>query len=131
MLEKQPLKQSPNLQRQCELLDLSRSTAYYQKRFDPQRKAFELKLLGLIDELYTAQPSRGRYGMRDALAEEHNITVNHKRIRRLMRKLGKTGRGRPASALGATPDLQTEADRPLWAALQELHRQRQPPPTAL
>ena len=88
MLEKQPLKQSPNLQRQCELLGLSRSTAYYQKRFDPQRKAFELKLLGLIDELYTDQPSRGRYGMRDALAEEHNITVNHKRIRRLMRKLG-------------------------------------------
>ena len=88
MLEKQPNKQSPNLQRQCELLDLNRSTAYYQKRFDPQRKAFELKLLGLIDELYTDQPSRGRYGMRDALAEEHNITVNHKRIRRLMRKLG-------------------------------------------
>ena len=88
MLEKQPLKQSPNLQHQCELLDLSRSTAYYQKRFDPQRKAFELKLLGLIDELYTAQPSRGRYGIRDALAEEHNIIVNHKRIRRLMRKLG-------------------------------------------
>ncbi len=87
MLEKQPLRQSPNLQRQCELLDLSRSTAYYQKRFDPQRKAFELKLLGLIDELYTDQPSRGRYGMRDALAEEHDLTVNHKRIRRLMRKL--------------------------------------------
>jgi putative transposase len=88
MLEKQPLKRSPNLQRQCELLDLSRSTAYYQKRFDPQRKAFELKLLGLIDELYTDQPSRGRYGMKDALAEEHDVTVNHKRIRRLMRKLG-------------------------------------------
>ena len=88
MLEKQPDKQLPTFQRQCDLLGLGRSTAYYQRRFDPQRKAFELKLLGLIDELYTDQPSRGRYGMRDALAEEHNITVNHKRIRRLMRKLG-------------------------------------------
>jgi len=87
MLEKQSQKQSPNLRRQCELLDLSRSTAYYQKRFDPQLKAFELKLLGLIDKLYTDQPSRGRYGITDALAEEHNIIVNHKRIRRLMRKL--------------------------------------------
>ena len=88
MLEREPDKQSPNIQRQCELLDLSRSTAYYQKRFDPDRKAFELKLLVLIDELYTDQPSRGRHGITDALAEEHNITVNHKRIRRLMRKLG-------------------------------------------
>jgi len=79
MLEKQPDKQSPNIQRQCDLLGLGRSTAYYQRRFDPQRKAFELKLLGLIDELYTDQPSRGRYGMRDALAEEHNITVNQPR----------------------------------------------------
>lgn len=88
MLEKQPDQQLPSVQRQCDLLGLSRSTAYYQRQADPQRKAFELKLLGLIDELYTDQPCRGRYGMRDALAEEHDIQVNHKRIRRLMRKLG-------------------------------------------
>ena len=88
MLEKHPNSNWPTVQRQCDLLGLSRSTAYYQKQCDPQRKALELKLLDLIDELYTDQPSRGRYGMRDALAEEHNITVNHKRIRRLMRKLG-------------------------------------------
>ncbi len=88
MLEKQPDKQSPTVQRQCDLLGLSRSTAYYQSQVDSQRRAFELKLLGLVDQLYTDQPSRGRYGMRDALAEEHGIQVNHKRIRRLMRKLG-------------------------------------------
>ena len=86
MLDKR--KQSPPIQRQCDLLGLSRSTAYYQQQVDPERKAFELKLLGLIDQLYTDQPCRGRYGMRDALAEEHDIQVNHKRIRRLMRKLG-------------------------------------------
>jgi putative transposase len=88
MLEKQPDPQSPSVQRQCDLLGLSRSTAYYRRQADPQRKAFELKLLALIDKLYTDQPCRGRYGMRDALAEEHDIQVNHKRIRRLMRKLG-------------------------------------------
>lgn len=88
MLEKQSDKQSPSVQRQCDLLGLSRSTAYYQRQADPQRKAIELTLLGLIDELYTDQPSRGRYGMRDALAEEHGLQINHKRIRRLMRKLG-------------------------------------------
>jgi len=54
----------------------------------PARQAFELELLSLIDRLYTDQPTRGRYGMRDALAEEHGIAVNPKRIRRLMRKLG-------------------------------------------
>jgi putative transposase len=88
MLDKQPDQQSPRIQRQCDLLGLSRSTAYYQSQVDSQRRAFELKLLGLVDQLYTDQPSRGRYGMRDALAEEHGIQINHKRIRRLMRKLG-------------------------------------------
>ena len=88
MLDKQLNKQSPLVGRQCELLGLSWSTAYYLRPSEPQRKAFELTLLGLIDNLYTDQPSRGRYGVQDALAEEHGIAVNHKRIRRLMRKLG-------------------------------------------
>ena len=88
MLEKQPDKQLPPVQRQCDLLGLSRSTAYYQPQADPGRRAFELKLLALIDKLYMDHPSRGRYGMRDALAEEHGLVVNPKRIRRLMRKLG-------------------------------------------
>ena len=41
-----------------------------------------------IDQLYTEQPTRGRYGMVNALAQECGLTVNHKRVRRLMRKLG-------------------------------------------
>jgi putative transposase len=88
MLDKQPDKQSPPIRRQCDLLGLSRSTAYYRSQRDEGREAFELKLLGLIDKLYTDQPTRGRYGMRDALAQEYGIDINHKRIRRLMRKLG-------------------------------------------
>ena len=88
MLDKRPTSQLPTVRRQCDLLGLGRSTAYYQKQADPARQAFELKLLGLIDHLYTDQPTRGRGGMRDALAEEHALAVNPKRIRRLMQKLG-------------------------------------------
>jgi putative transposase len=88
MLNKEPYPTLPPVQRQCDLLGLSRSTAYYHRQPDPARQALELKLLGLIDKLYTDQPTRGRGGLRDALAEEHGLTVNPKRIRRLMRKLG-------------------------------------------
>ena len=88
MLDKRSTPQLPTVRRQCDLLGLGRSTAYYQKQADPARQAFELKLLGLIDQLYTDRPTRGRGGMRDALSEEHRLTVNPKRIRRLMRKLG-------------------------------------------
>jgi putative transposase len=44
--------------------------------------------LNAIDELYTDRPHLGRYGMTDALAEERQIHVNPKRVRRLMKKLG-------------------------------------------
>ena len=88
MLEHQSAKALPPVRRQCELLELSRSSAYYQSRHNPDRQAFEINLLNRIDQLYTAQPTRGRYGMTNALAEEYGIVVNPKRTRRLMRKLG-------------------------------------------
>ncbi len=88
MLDHQSTKTLPPVSRQCELLELSRSTAYYQSRHDPARQAFEVHLLHCIDQLYTAQPTRGRYGMTNALAEECGMEVNPKRVRRLMRKLG-------------------------------------------
>ena len=74
--------------RQCELLRLSRSSLYYRPRRDEQAAAFERRVLNAIDELYTARPHLGRYGMRDALAQGHRIEVNPKRVRRLMKKLG-------------------------------------------
>jgi len=74
--------------RQCELLQLSRSSLYYRPQRDKQAEAFERRVLNAIDELYTARPHLGRYGMRDALAQERQIDVNPKRVRRLMKKLG-------------------------------------------
>jgi putative transposase len=74
--------------RQCGLLQLSRSSLYYRARRDEACKAFEQRVLNAIDELYTARPHLGRYGMRDALAQERGIEVNPKRVRRMMKTLG-------------------------------------------
>ena len=74
--------------RQCQLLGLSRSGLYYQSHGDPKRRAFEQQLLNAIDALYTARPTLGRYGMTDALAQQYDLEVNPKRVRRLMKKLG-------------------------------------------
>jgi putative transposase len=74
--------------RQCELLTLSRSSLYYRPARDAEAAAFERQVLNAIDELYTARPHLGRYGMTDALAQERQIEVNPKRVRRLMKTLG-------------------------------------------
>ncbi|MDP6545120.1 MAG: IS3 family transposase, partial [Phycisphaerae bacterium] len=76
------------LTRQCSLLTLSRSSLYYRPHRDEADAAFELRLLNAIDELYTARPNLGRGGMTDALAQERQIVVNPKRVRRLMKVLG-------------------------------------------
>ena len=74
--------------RQCELLTLNRSSLYYRPQQDEAREAFEWRVLNAIDKLYTDRPYLGRCGMTDALAQEHKIEVNPKRVRRLMKKLG-------------------------------------------
>ena len=74
--------------RQCELLSLSRSSLYYRPRCNQQAAAFEHRVLNAVDDLYTARPHLGRYGMTDALAQEYRIEVNPKRVRWSMKKLG-------------------------------------------
>jgi putative transposase len=65
--------------RQCELLDLPRSTRYYQPAGESPQN---LALMQQIDVLYTKWPF---YGSRK-LAEE--LGVNRKRVQRLMRLMG-------------------------------------------
>ena len=77
-----------SIRRQCELLALGRSSVYYRPRRSEQEAAFEQRVLNAIDRLYTARPHLGRYGMTNALAQEYQIDVNPKRVRRLMKKLG-------------------------------------------
>ena len=67
------------IRQQCELLDLPRSTYYYQPRPESQEN---LRLLRRLDELYLETPFFGSRKMAAVLA------VNRKRIQRLMRLLG-------------------------------------------
>jgi putative transposase len=64
---------------QAELMDISRSSLYYQPR--PVKPAI-LEVMNKIDELYTAHPF---YGSR-RMAKE--IGINRKQARRLMREMG-------------------------------------------
>ena len=76
------------LARQSEMLSISRSSLYYEPRRDEDAELLECRLMNAIDSLYTEHPNLGRYGMRDALEERFGVTVNHKRVRRLMLKMG-------------------------------------------
>jgi putative transposase len=73
-----------SIRRQCELLGLSRSTIYYEPR--PQREE-SLHLMRLLDEQYTQTPFYGVRRMTAWLREE-GYSVNPKRVRRLLRKMG-------------------------------------------
>ena len=70
--------------RQCELLGLNRSSLYYK----PSRETkYNKQLMRMIDEQYVKTPFYGIDKMTTWLGRKgHN--VNHKRVRRLMRKMG-------------------------------------------
>lgn len=73
-----------SVKRQCELLGLARSSAYYQAKAPG---ADTLALMRRIDEIYTECPFYGSRQMCRALARE-GLQVNRKRVRRLMRLMG-------------------------------------------
>lgn len=66
---------------QCQLLSISRSSAYYQAKA-PNDK--ELSLMQQIDALHLRYPFYGARRLRDALLDEHGLIVNRKHVRRLM-----------------------------------------------
>ena len=70
--------------RQCELLDLNRSSLYYKPCRDT---AYNEELMQMIDEQYVQTPFYGVDKMTHWLGRQ-NHCVNHKRVRRLMRKMG-------------------------------------------
>jgi len=73
-----------SLLRQCGLLGISRSSAYYRP---VEAGAYDLKLMGRIDRQYLVTPF---YGSRRLTAwlKAQGHRVNRKRVRRLMRKMG-------------------------------------------
>lgn len=72
--------------RQCQLLNLNRSTVYYTEQPVPEE---ELELMRRIDEIHLLLPFYGSRRIRDRL-EEEGYTVNRKKVQRLMRQMGIT-----------------------------------------
>src|ERR1051325_4063202 len=73
-----------SVSRQCALLDLGRSSYYYEPATE---SAENLALMAMIDREYTAHPFRGSRGLRAWLRQEGH-QVNRKRVQRLMRLMG-------------------------------------------
>ena len=73
--------------RQCELLDISRSSAYYSP---VQADEYELELMGLVDKQYLLTPFYGSRKMAVWLRGQGH-QVNRKRVQRLMRRMGIEG----------------------------------------
>jgi putative transposase len=73
-----------SMRRQCELLGLNRSTLYYQPAGESDEN---LHLMRLLDEQYMCTPFYGVLRM-TAYLRRQGHDVNHKRIQRLMQKMG-------------------------------------------
>ncbi len=87
MVDQQPIPGgSPSVARQCQLLDVSRSSLYYQPVGTSEE---DLTLMKLIDRQYLTTPF---YGARRIAVwlKGQRYEVNRKRIRRLMRIMGLT-----------------------------------------
>ena len=72
--------------RQCELLDLPRSTFYYQPKAVPEG---DLELMRKIDECHLQRPYYGSRRLRDWL-QDLGYAINRKKVQRLMREMGLT-----------------------------------------
>lgn len=73
-----------SISRQTEILGVSRSSAYYAPRCNPE----EVRITRAIDEIYTDRPFYGSRRMKDELFDRHAIRIGRHRIRRLMRLMG-------------------------------------------
>jgi putative transposase len=73
-----------SIRRQCDLLDLNRSTFYYEPASE---SSLNLELMRLIDEQYTKTPFYGWPKM-TAYLQGLEYPINHKRVQRLMRLMG-------------------------------------------
>ena len=72
------------LTRQCQILNLARSTAYYEPA---PTSPDDLALMRRMDELHLEHPFAGSRMLRDLLRKEGHL-VGRKRVRRLMKKMG-------------------------------------------
>ena len=76
-----------SIQRQCELIELPRSSYYRESTLAGREQPENLELMRLIDEEYTRHSFYGTRQMRNYLRKK-GYKVNRKRLQRLMRKMG-------------------------------------------
>lgn len=74
-----------SIRRQCELVGFNRATYYWQPASE---SPLNLELMQLIDQEYTRTSFYGYRKMTARLNNQYGFTVNHKRIARLMGKMG-------------------------------------------
>jgi len=108
--------------RQCQLLNLSRSSVYYRPVGVTDE---DLRLMRRIDEMHLKRPFYGSRRIRDWLQDE-GFTVNRKRVQRLMRQMGitalypKANTSRPGKGHRIYPyllkGLSIERANQVWAA---------------
>ena len=79
-----PAHQDLSVSRQCQILNINRSTFYYKKK---PIKPEDLKLMELIDKQYLKTPTWGSRSMRNYL-RRLGYKINRKRVQRLMRLMG-------------------------------------------
>ena len=80
----EPENKQISIKRQCQLLGINRSTIYYAQRPESVEDA---ELMRLIDGQYTETPFYG-YRRMTVYLQKLGFKVNHKRVSKLMRKLG-------------------------------------------
>lgn len=73
-----------SLSRQSELLDISRSSLYYEPVTDPR----DIVIMNAIDKIFTQYPFYGHRRIKPELKEEYGIDVGKKRIISLMKEMG-------------------------------------------
>ena len=85
LIDKKASDKVPSIRRQCELIDLNRSTLYNLPKVGESEE--NLKLMQRIDEIYTKHPFYGSRKITAALVREGQ-RVNRKRVYRLMDLMG-------------------------------------------
>lgn len=82
----EPFHKKLSISKQCELLNLPRSS-YYRKDRQVGETEYNLELMRLLDEEYTRHPFYGSRKLRKYL-NDLGFKVNRKRVQRLMRVMG-------------------------------------------
>ena len=73
------------MRKQCELLNVARSSAEYQRAAE---SAEDLGIKRLLDEIYLIDPCLGSRRLVRILERDHSIKVNRKRLQRLRHEIG-------------------------------------------